>query len=81
MSLKNPRDRVKPRDNIRDVFDGFSDSPRSKGDQRRVIFPVLAVCAILAVLVAVFARFEAMGRRPKRPDAAPAEAPATSRRS
>jgi fucose 4-O-acetylase-like acetyltransferase len=37
--------------------------------------------AILAVLVALFARFEALGRRPRGPKAAPARTPATSRRS
>ena len=53
MSLKNPRDRVRPRDPL-DARDLFDTPPRrrSKDRRRRNTVPVLVICAIVAVLVA-----------------------------
>lgn len=53
MSLKNPKGRLRPRDdlNVRDVFDSFPDQ-RSGGSRRRLIIPVLILCALVAALVA-----------------------------
>lgn len=53
MSLKNPRDRVRLRDDldVREVFGNFSE-PRAKGRRRRIIVPVLITCALVAMLVA-----------------------------
>ncbi len=55
LSLKNPRDRVKSRDdfNAKDIFGNLSNS-RLGGDRRRrrIIIAILIVCALVAVLVA-----------------------------
>ena len=56
MSLKNPRDKVKFKDDldVRNVLDGFSGT-RSKGRRLRhkIVAPVLVICALVAVLVAL----------------------------
>ncbi len=62
MSLKNPRDRVNPRDgfDVRDVPGSFSDYTRKgagkakkyRNSRRRVTGPVLIICAVVSVLVA-----------------------------
>lgn len=59
MNLKNPRDSADIRDDldVRDVFDSFSDytrkGARKYGDgRRRIVVPVLIICAVVAALVA-----------------------------
>ena len=54
MSLKNPRDRVRFRDDpdVGVVFDSFSKHRSGGGRRRRLVVPVLLVCAVVAVLVA-----------------------------